>query len=296
MLSPTPMTFKTNLPARSCPALSGFSVLEARGADAAAFLQAQSMNDVTALAPGHWHWNGWLTPKGRVVALFALLRRAPDRFWAVLPDFPAAELQARLQRYVFRSKLTLSLPPVLPAAGPQVQTPAPDQAAGDDAGGIALDFGGRGGPRTLWLLPATDPALAPAEAGNDRAWHAADLAHGLPRLPAAAVEAWTPQMLSLGRLSAYSLKKGCYPGQEIVARTHYLGQAKRELARLEGQALHPGLAVDTAAGTSAGHIVCADESGLHALAVLGAEAGDDLVAGGRPCRRLTLLDGLARPA
>jgi folate-binding protein YgfZ len=295
MLSPTPMTFKTNLPAVSCPALSGFSVLEVRGADAAAFLQAQSMNDVTALAPGHWHWNGWLTPKGRVVALFALLRLAPDRFWAVLPDFPAAELQARLQRYVFRSKLALSVPPVVVAAGPQTATPAPDQAAGDETRGIALDFGGHGGPRTLWLLPSADPALAPAEAGTDRAWYAADLAHGLPRLPAAA-EAWTPQMLSLGRLSAFSLKKGCYPGQEIVARTHYLGQAKRELVRLEGQALHSGLAVDTAAGTAAGQVVCADDSGLHALAVLGADAGDDLLAGGRPCRRLTLLDGLARPA
>jgi folate-binding protein YgfZ len=295
MLSPTPMTFKTNLSAATCPALSGFGVLEARGVDAGAFLQAQSMNDVTALAPGHWHWNGWLTPKGRVVALFALLRLAPDRFWLVLPDFPAGELQARLQRYVFRSKLTLSVAPVIAAAGPLAGTPAPDQALGDDMLGFALDFGGRGGPRTLWLLPGTDPALSPPDAGTDRAWHAADLAHGLPRLPAAAVEAWTPQMLSLGRLSAFSLKKGCYPGQEIVARTHYLGQSKRELVRLEGQVLHPGLAVGTADGSAAGQVVCADDSGLHALAVLGAETGGDLVAGGQPCRRLTLLDGLARP-
>jgi folate-binding protein YgfZ len=290
------MTFKTNLSAASCPALSGFSVLEARGADAAAFLQAQSMNDVTALAPGHWHWNGWLTPKGRVVALFALLRLAPDRFWLVLPDFPAADLQARLQRYVFRSKLALSVAPVIAAAGPPAATPAQDQAVGDDAAGLALDFGGQGGPRTLWLLPDADPALAPAEAAADQAWYRADLAHGLPRLPAAAVEAWTPQMLSLGRLSAYSLKKGCYPGQEIVARTHYLGQAKRELVQLEGPGLHPGLAVETAGGAAAGQVVCADDAGVHALAVLAAEAGDELVAAGQPCRRLTLLDGLARPA
>ena len=290
------MTFKTNLSAAACPALSGFSVLEARGADAAAFLQAQSMNDVTALTPGHWHWNGWLTPKGRVVALFALLRVAPDRFWLVLPDFPAADLQARLQRYVFRSKLALSVAPVIAAAGPPAGTSAPDQAAGDASLGFALDFGGDGGPRTLWLLPDTDPALAPAGTATDRAWYAADLAHGLPRLPPAAVEAWTPQMLSLGRLSAYSLKKGCYPGQEIVARTHYLGQAKRELVRLEGQSLHPGLAVETAAGSAVGQVVCADDAGFHALAVLGAEAGDGLVAAGQPCGRLTLLDGLARPA
>lgn len=290
------MTFKTNLPAASCPALSGFGLLEVRGADAGAFLQAQTMNDVTALAPGRWHWNGWLTPKGRLVALFALLQRAPDRFLLVLPDFPAAELQARLQRYVFRSKLTLSAAPVIAAAGPVAATPAPDQAAGDDSLGLALDFGGQGGPRTLWLLPAADPALAPADAPTDHTWFAADLAHGLPRLPAGAVEAWTPQMLSLGRLSAYSLKKGCYPGQEIVARTHYLGQAKRELVRLQGQGLTPGLPVETGAGTAAGHVLCADAAGREALAVLGADAGDDLAAAGHPCRRLALLDGLARPA
>ncbi len=289
------MTFKTNLPAASCPALSGFSVLEARGADAAAFLQAQSMNDVAVLAPGHWHWNGWLTPKGRVIALFALLRLAPDRFWLLLPDFPAAELQARLQRYVFRSKLVLSIAPVVVAAGPSAATPASDQYVGDDASGLALDFGGEGGPRTLWLLPAADPALAPADAGTDHAWFAADLAHGLPRLPADAVEAWTPQMLSLARLSAYSLRKGCYPGQEIVARTHYLGQAKRELARLSGQDLRPGLSVETAAGAAAGQVVCAAVSGREALAVLAADTGDELVAGGHPCRRLTLSAGLARP-
>lgn len=290
------MTFKTNLPAASCPALSGFSVLEVRGADAGAFLQAQTMNEVAALAPDHWQWNGWLTPKGRVVALFALLRRAPDRFWLVLPDFPAAELQSRLQRYVFRSKLTLSAAPVVAATGPLSATPAPDQAAGDDEQGVALDLGGQGGPRTLWLLPAGHPALAPPQAPTDRAWFAADLAHGLPRLPAAAVEAWTPQMLSLGRLSAFSLKKGCYPGQEIVARTHYLGHAKRELVRLRGQGLAPGLTVDTGAGAAAGQVLCADDSGCEGLAVLGADSGDDLSVAGRPCHRLTLLDGLARSA
>lgn len=288
------MTFKTNLPAASCPALTGFGVLEVQGVDAAAFLQAQCMNDVAALSPGHWHWSGWLTPKGRVIALFALLRVAADRFWLVLPDFPASELQSRLQRYVFRSKLTLSIAPVLAAAGPEAGTPSLGQALGDAAQGLALDFGGQGGTRTLWLLPVSDPALAPADADTDRQWFAADLAHGLPRLPADAVEAWTPQMLSLGRLSAFSLRKGCYPGQEIVARTHYLGQAKRELVRLQGYGLQPGLAVETGAGAAAGQVVCADAAGREALAVLGADAGVELAAGGRPCHRLTLLEGLAR--
>lgn len=289
------MTFKTNLPAASCPALSGFGVLDIQGVDAAAFLQAQAMNDVAALAPGQWQWNGWLTPKGRVIALFALLQVAPGHFLAVLPDFPADELRQRLQRFVFRSKLSLTTASGwMAAAGPQATPPAPDLALGDATEGWALDFGGDGGARTLWLLPASHPALAQTDAGTDRAWFAADLAHGLPRLPAEAVEAWTPQMLSLGRLSAFSLKKGCYPGQEIVARTHYLGQAKRGLVRLEGQALRPGLSVE-AAGSAVGSVVCSDSAGREALAVLASDAPDELATEGRPCRRLPLLGGFARP-
>src|SRR5688572_10952126 len=139
MLSPTPMTFKTNLPDASCPTLSGFSLLEIRGADAAVFLQAQTMNDVAGLEPGQWQWNGWLTPKGRVVALFALLRVAPEHFLAVLPDFPAAELQLRLQRFVFRSKLSLRVAEDwLAASGPTLALPVPDRAEGALEHGWAL--------------------------------------------------------------------------------------------------------------------------------------------------------------
>ena len=289
------MTFKTNLPATSCPALSGFSVLDLQGADAAAFLQAQTMNDVALLVPGQWQWNGWLTPKGRLVALFALLRLAPDRFLAVLPDFPAAELQSRLQRFVFRSKVTLGATGThVAATGPVQSLPDPDRALALGPDAVALDFGGEGGARTLYLLPADSPALAPARDDLDQAWLAADLAHGLPRLPAEGVEAWTPQMLSLGRLAAFSLRKGCYPGQEIVARTHYLGQAKRELVGLDGAGLQPGQSVEGASGP-VGQLVCVSADGHHGLAVVSVEAPDALAVNGEPCRRSTLLGGLARP-
>lgn len=287
------MTFKTNLPAAACPSLSGYDVLAVEGRDAGAFLQAQAMNDVLALAPGQWQWNGWLTPKGRVVALFALLRAGPDRYLMVLPDFPAAQLQPQLQRFVFRSKLTLDAATGLVAAvGPALAFAAPDRAVDFDDG-WAMDLGGDGGPRTLFLLPHGSEALAPVNPAVDASWFAADLAHGLPRLPESQREAWTPQMLSLDRLAAYSLKKGCYPGQEIVARTHYLGQAKRELARLAGTGLEPGLAVE-AEGKPVGTVVCVDTEGRDALAVLTAGAEGILTVGGRDCTRPALLAGLAR--
>ena len=85
------MPIKTNLTESCTPALGGFTLLAAEGPDAEAFLQAQLMNDVRALSPRQWQWNGWLNAKGRVQALFALIRLAPDAFWLVLPDFAAIE-------------------------------------------------------------------------------------------------------------------------------------------------------------------------------------------------------------
>lgn len=295
MLSPTPMSFKPNPAPGTCPTLPGHGLLRIAGRDAAAFLQAQSMNDITALAPGHWQWNGLLTPKGRVIALFALLREADDQFLLVLPDFGAQDMAAHLRKFVFRSKLSLQpLDPWRACAGPPAETPGPAVASGDADGGWVLDMSGAGAVRHLWLLPAGHPAVAEETDASTADWRLADIEHGLPRLPEDQREAWTPQMLSLARLSAYSLKKGCYPGQEIVSRTHYLGQAKRVLARFRARPVPPvGAAVLAPGEREAGSILCVQDD--QALAVLAADAGDgDLSSGGQPLVRLPLLDGLAR--
>ena len=73
-------------------ALPDHRLLEIEGRDALAFAQAQFMNDLTPLADGQWQWIGWLTPKGRVVALFALLRLDARTLWLLLPDFAPADL------------------------------------------------------------------------------------------------------------------------------------------------------------------------------------------------------------
>ncbi len=290
------MTFKTNLEVARCPALAGFGVVEVEGRDAAAFLQSQSMNDVAALAPGRWQWNGLLTPKGRVIALFALACVADGRFLLVLPDLDAALAVAHLRRFVFRSKVAFNESAAwVAASGPAAASGDPCALAGDADHGFALDMSGEGGSRWLWLLPPSHPALAPPDAGNDAIWRAMDIAHGFPRLAGEPREAFTPQMLSLERLGAFSLRKGCYPGQEIVARTHYLGQAKRGLAKLRGTGLSPGLPVE-AGGQAVGSIACTEASGTAALAVLALNAGEALTSGGHPCTRETLLQGLARPS
>ena len=272
-------------------ALPGHAVLALSGRDAVGFAQAQFMNDVTVLADGQWQWNGWLTPKGRVIALFALLRVDAETLWLVLlPEVDTAALAARLQRFVFRSKVTLA-PLTVPVAGCFAALPAAAgaQAGRLDDGRLALDAGGEGGPRTLLLGGIPAPADPQAEA----AWFRADLAHGLPWLPASQSEQWTPQQLSLDRLAAFSVRKGCYPGQEIVARTHFLGQAKRGLVLLEGD-------VQVAAGAELrrddqllGSVIAS--AGTLSLAVLPLDHDGRLQGpGGTPLREQALLAGLAR--
>src|SRR5690606_12652851 len=78
------------------------------GRDATAFAQAQFMSDVRLLQPGQWQWSGWLTPKGRVIALFALLLRDPETVWLVLQDAEPDAFASALRRFVFRSKVTVS--------------------------------------------------------------------------------------------------------------------------------------------------------------------------------------------
>lgn len=202
------------------------------GRDAVAFAQAQTMNDVAALRDGEWHWNGWLTAKGRVIALFAVVCIGTDTLWIVLPDADAHVFAAQLRRFVFRSKVTITVRDDLHIAG---RLHASDLAsgnhwAGDPSDAIELDLSGDLGDghtgRSLRIGAAVDVTT---DVATLEAWRRADLEHGWPRLDTSQSELWTPQQLSLSRLRAYSVKKGCYPGQEIVARTHFLGQAKRSL-------------------------------------------------------------------
>ena len=221
-----------NPPPSPCFALPGHRVIALEGRDAIAFAQSQCMNDVEAVPVGRWQWNGWLTPKGRVVALFALIRTGPEAAWLVVPDADAQVLAGQLQRFVLRRQLQIAVREDLHASG---RFEAPSRAAGasfagDPETGIELDFSGFGLRRTLKITPG---AQTPVDEESEARWRASDLRLGFPRLPPSQVEQWTPQMLSLDRLHAFSVKKGCYPGQEIVARTHFLGQVKRGLTLFE---------------------------------------------------------------
>ena len=208
-------------------ALPGHAVVAFQGPDALAFAHAQFMNDVRPLDDGQWQWSGWLSPKGRVLALFVLLRRSPESLWLVLPDADAQAFADALKRFVFRSKVKIEVRADLHVSG------CFGDGASCGSGGsreALISFAASAAPTDSSMRmirigeePGVDDAAAAAR------WKASDLRAGIPRLPASQQDKWTPQQLSLDRLDAYSVKKGCYPGQEIVARTHFLGKAKRGL-------------------------------------------------------------------
>lgn len=271
-------------------ALPGHQIVGLQGPEAVAYAQAQFSSDVAALSVGHWHWSAWLSAKGRVIAIFMLCRAAEDELLMVLADGQAGEIAAQLQRFVFRRKLRIAARADLHAGGAFVAAAlaVPDQMRSAGAG-WAFDLGTPALPRTLRL----DTSAFAERPGFQMQWRQADLRLGLPRLDESPAEQWTPQQIGLDRLAAYSVKKGCYPGQEIVARTHFLGKAKRVAQLIQvptgttvGTALHAG-------AQAAGVVACV--AGDLALAVLPIESEDlPLQLGDTAVPRLALLAGLAR--
>jgi len=275
------------------PRLSGHQLLSLEGPDAAAFAHAQFSSDVTALPVRHWQWSAWLSAKGRTIAVFQLIRVDEERIVLVLADGDADAIASQLQRFVFRRKVTIAVREDRIVAG---SFTAPEAASGAAIAvhgeTLELDVGSDALPRTLRIAPP-DGHTASDDASFALAWRQSDLRYGVPRLAADQREQWTPQQLGLDRLNGYSVKKGCYPGQEIVARTHFLGKAKRALQLLRvGDGMPSGAQVQQN-GAAIGTV--ASVAGDLALAVLPLEiASDPLSVDGVDAVQLPLLDGLAR--
>jgi hypothetical protein len=274
-------------------ALPDHGVVSLSGADATAFAHAQFANDVARLVAGQWQWNAWLTPKGRVIATFALIKRSETDLLLIVPDYQDDSLVLSLQRFVFRRKVRIEARPDLYPSGAFAAPLQAHSARIDDVGDeVELDYRGSVERRTLRIASAA----APRADGFVQRWRTADLRHGLVRLDQSQREQWTPQQLALERLHAFSVKKGCYPGQEIVARTHFLGKAKRSLALLESDAPLAAGAEVCAEDRTMGTIVSIANGGHLALAVVPLERETAaLTAGAASLREIALLDGLERP-
>ena len=254
--------------------LDGLGLIRATGAEARAFLQNQLTNDAKLLAPGQGQLSGYCSPKGRLLAVFTVLQLGVDDFALALPAALVAPTLKRLKMFVLRSKLTLTdASTELPALG--VMGDAASEAL--SAQGLVVpssDYGvaqhggiwllRRPGPVPRFELRAAPERLAalqqalnlPAAYAND--WVLAELLAGIPQVTAETSDHFVPQTINLDSAGGVSFTKGCYPGQEIVARVHYLGRIKQRLRLAQASALlAPGTALLDGNEHSIGEVMAA---------------------------------------
>lgn len=228
--------------------LPGFGVLRVAGADAARFLQGQVTNDVELLADGRTQVAACCTSQGRVIAL-ARLRQTDEAIYLLVAADVIDRLAGHLRRYVLRSKVEILQAADLqvgamlfgPAASAEVAR-AFDEAAMTMS---PVPLSGSTEIVTFQYAPGREVVAAPPVAWRSisglslrrpspqaqQEWLAADVAEGLAQVQAPTTEQFTPQMLNLDLIDGVSFTKGCYTGQEIVARTHHLGRVKRRTLR-----------------------------------------------------------------
>lgn len=214
--------------------LTDWGVIRAQGADAASFLHSQLTQDFAQLDHDHARLAGFCTPKGRLLATMVGWRHGDDEILLALPADTLAATLKRLSMFVLRAKCKLSDASAEFAVYGLLGTPAAAAwtlARDDAAVRIALPAASGLG-RALCVQPATDPAPAGAElSAADWAW--AETEAGMAWVRGATVEAFVPQMINFEVLGGVSFKKGCYPGQEVVARSQYRGTLKRRLQLFE---------------------------------------------------------------
>jgi folate-binding protein YgfZ len=276
-------------------ALTDSVCIEARGADAGAFLHGQLSRSIAALGASQAPLAAWLDAKGRVRALVRV-HRFPDRWVLVTRGDGADALLRKLRMFVLRAAVTLDLATDL-AVGALVDADASTLerlALPRDA--IANQTVSHDGAR--WTLVGQDywQVLGPATElarltgslppGERAAASLAAIRAGIPEIAPALSERYVAQMLNLDALGALSLDKGCYPGQEIVARVHNLGGVKRRARRYASAAppLAPGTPV-SAGDAAVGEVLSSapTASGCELLALVdNAAAGSALASGGAP--------------
>jgi folate-binding protein YgfZ len=227
-------------------ALTHLGVIRARGDDAVSFLQGQLTNDVAGLGMSEARLAGYCSAKGRLLASFVVWKAAPDELLlACSADVLAATLK-RLSMFVLRAKCKLSDAsaevPLFGLSGAAAtrwlgaSAPAAAWRAVEHDGARVLRLPDAvGAPRYILAThaQATAPNLAPLSLD---AWRWLEVQSGVPLIEAVNVEQFVPQMVNLELVGGVNFQKGCYPGQEVVARSHYRGTLKRRMALFDSSA------------------------------------------------------------
>ncbi|MDP3169913.1 MAG: folate-binding protein [Polaromonas sp.] len=233
------LTSSTDLPAVSTlsgvAGLSHLGVIRAVGEDATSFLQGQLTQDVTQLGVSEARLAAFCNAKGRMQASFIVFRRSPDEILLVCNrDILAATLK-RLSMFVLRAKAKLSDATADYALFGLVGSAIESIAGGAHSAWAKADLGaanavflypGNGQPRALWCAPAGTPVPAGDALPLDQ-WLWLEVQSGIAMISQPIFEAFVPQMLNYESVGGVNFKKGCYPGQEIVARSQFRGTLKR---------------------------------------------------------------------
>lgn len=240
-----------------CP-LPAADIVRVAGDDAAAFLDAQLINTLPAGEDG-CGYNGYCSPKGRLLCTLTVWR-ADGAFFLLADRGLGADFAGRLKKYVLRAKVTVVAGDSFTCAG----------LIGDGGGGGGGEVAAAGA--RLLQLPGILPRFAAvskeplgdgapqAREAGENIWEAARIFAGVPRITQATCEKFLPQQLNMEELGGLSFNKGCYPGQEVIARLHFLGKQKTKMfhrilpPQREPQ---PGAAVTDAAGRPIGNVVTA---------------------------------------
>lgn len=331
--------------------LQNLGVLRAQGPDAPSFLHGQFSNDILTLMPGHARLAGYLTPNGRLLATFWVIRHdmppAPEQpsvptFWLVCSRDLAAAMAKRLSMYVLRAKckivdasndhavlgfvgparraaqalaghedvvVTAALPDVtltetttdmlttsvrdrlgrdrllvrsllvVPRAlvaptADTTDTPADASTSASDTPPASGSVEGAPSDQTASARTAASASQpAPRFRMSESDWLQLDVASGIPWIRAASSETFVPQMVNLELVGGVNFKKGCYPGQEVVARSEYRGKVKRRMfaGMCSGPLPEPGTDVLAWDGTPIGQVID--------VASLSADTDDEVIAG-----------------
>lgn len=246
------------------------------GPDAASFLHNQLSTDVEGMKPGDAGWTTYNSPKGRMLATPLLYRRDASEFIAFVPEDIAEALRKRLSMFVLRAKVVLALRAdrhLAGVVGPGAREAVAAALGTAPASGHGQTVGGTdavGLPDGRYLVDGDRPVDLAGEAAGAAQWDLSGVRAGVPQIVAATQDQFVPQTANLDLLGGVNFRKGCYPGQEIVARMQYLGRLKERLFafHVEGEPPAPGTRI----------VQGQDLAGAVVNAAAAPEGGSDLLA------------------